>query len=139
MTVAPRNVAESTAPGASKEDLSPADSFGKARHASSRAMQPGIRLMANSHCQLSAFSIVPPSTGAIAVLEAISRACSPRTRPSSLPGKTDRRIAGAMLRVAAPPMPCRIRIPISTSGVFASAQPREVSVKVASPARNTGR
>lgn len=105
MIAEPNRTAESTAPGASKGVRSTADSRGKARHANSRAMLPGIRLMANSHRQLSASSIVPPSTGAIAVLEAISRACSPRMRPSSRPGKTERRIAGAILRVAAPPMP----------------------------------
>ena len=139
MIIAPNRTAESSAPGASNGEGSEAGCRGKAFQANSRAIVPGTRLMANNHCQRSTYRIVPPSTGAMAVLEAISRACSPRMRPSSRPGKTARSIAGAILSVAAPPIPCKIRIPISMSGVRASAQPSEVSVKTASPVRNTGR
>ena len=139
MIIDPSRITDSRAPGTSNGDVSEALARGSAFQASSRATVPGIMLIANSHCQLSTSSIVPPSTGAMAVLAAISRACSPRMRPSSRPGNTERRIAGAILSVAAPPIPCKIRIPISISGVVASAQPSEVRVNVASPARNTGR
>ena len=137
--VAPRNVAESAAPGVSKGALTDALFRGSDRHASQRATAPGMTLMANSHCQPSASTIVPPRTGPMALLEAMSRACSPRMRPSSRPGNTERRIAGAMLSVAAPPIPCKTRIAVSSSGVFARAQPADVSVEVARPARKTGR
>ena len=100
---------------------------------------PKGTLIANSHGQPSPASSVPPSVGPTAVLAAISTAFKPRMRPSRRFGKMVRWMAGAMLRQAAPPMPCSTRNAVSSASDGASAQPSEASVNRPSPATNSRR
>ena len=139
MITAPSMMAEKRAPATSKRPRMIPRWTGTTRSVSSRAMTPKGRFIANNHCQPREESKAPPITGAMAVLAAMSRAWIPRIRPSKRPGKMERKMAGAILNVAAPPMPCNSRIATSISSEVDSAQPRDASVKRLIPAAKRAR